>query len=220
MIYFKPKFNLKFMREFKADVRELWKQENTATRNLKKSGRLDFIYMKDDRVDAIISEAKRQEGYVELRERVAKNVLRAMSLARSLGVPVDLTSCPAPSIGGYTIPVNIFYAILHDTSHGGISGHMIIDAIDQTIGRLEELVKKDLRRLLNPFYWLKELVKLILRIPFLLIKATGFDVSKIEDHLFGKIFKLLELAGLVYLLIRLGLKIEAVQQLVTSLFGK
>lgn len=208
------------MKKFKADVRELWKQGNIATRNLKKSGGLDYIYKKDKRVNAIVSQAKRLDGYIELRERVSKGVLRAIPLANKFGVPVDVTSFPAPAIGGPSIPVNIFYSILHDTSHGNISRHMIIDAIDQTIGCLEVLVKKDIRRLINPFYWLKELIKLILRIPFLLIKATGFDVRKIEGHLFGRLFKLLELIVLMYFLIRLGLKIDAVQQVITAIFGK
>ena len=56
----------------------------------------------------------------KLRERIAKTLPRAMVLARRLGMPIDLISYPPPAVGGPAIPVNLFHAILNDTSYGGI----------------------------------------------------------------------------------------------------
>jgi hypothetical protein len=38
----------------------------------------------------------------------------------------------------------------------------------------------------------------------MIIEATGFDVSKVEDHFLAKLFKLIEVIVIFYVLIRLG----------------
>lgn len=96
---------------------------------------------------------------------------------------------------------------------------MIVDAIEQTIGCCEEQVKHELRNLINPLYWLRELLFFILRIPFILIQATGFDTDKVEEHLVGHLFKTLELALIFYLLLRLGFKRTDILDIVRSFLG-
>jgi hypothetical protein len=59
----------------------------------------------------------------------------------------------------------------------------------------------------------------IIRIPFLLIKASGFDVSKVEDHFLAKVFKLTEIAVIVYTLIRLGLTQQELRDFLIGVFS-
>lgn len=215
MIFFKAISDLNFMCEFRNKVLSLWKIEAEAASEI-----AALSVIPRERQAAVQSRALGKKDYLKLREWVAMEVSRASHIARLRGAPIDIQSIPPRSVGGVILPINIFYTILQDTSYGGVSNQMILDAINLTIGGCTKKVRRDFWRLINPFYWIKELIKFILRIPFLVIKTTGFDVSKIEDHLFGRLFKLLELGVLIYILIRLGLKIEAIQQFVLGVFGK
>lgn len=78
---------------------------------------------------------------------------------------------------------------------GDEKGSSIIDLINQIKSAIKVQKVQAFGRLFNPLGWLQK----VLRIPFLLIQSTGFNVAKVEDHLLGKLFKLLELLLLIYL---------------------
>ena len=46
----------------------------------------------------------------------------------------------------------------------------------------------------------------VLRIPFRLLEATGFDVAKIEDTLWARLFKVLEVVAILYFAARWGIE--------------
>ena len=48
-------------------------------------------------------------------------------MARKLGVPVDFTGLPAPAVGGYPIPFNLFESVVIDLSHAGVEGQAIVE---------------------------------------------------------------------------------------------
>jgi hypothetical protein len=83
---------------------------------------------------------------------------------------------------------------------------MICDALNQTIGACEERVVKEWRRLWNPLNWVIEAIAFVIRIPFLIFEAAGFDSSKVEDHFLSKVFKLVEIVAILAGMIFLGLK--------------
>ncbi|MDH4157496.1 MAG: hypothetical protein OEW00_09515, partial [candidate division Zixibacteria bacterium] len=148
--------------------------------------------------------AQESKEYQVVRSQVARGLNRAIHMAQKLGVPIDMTSVPPPAGGGHIVEFDMFSAVLHDPSHGGIERQLIVDALNRTEGECETAVKQQFRRLINPFYWLLELLSFVLRIPFLIVSSTGFDVSKIEDQFFGKSLKLVLAALILYLLIKLG----------------
>lgn len=203
------------MIRFRQAVLELWRIEKEAARNIKFSDyRSKYEYQ-----TVLQAEASKIKGYQEVRQRVAKGILRGDRIALRFGVPNIFESFPAPAVGGPIIRQNVLYAILKDSSHGGqINNQAIYDAINQTIGESEAEVSLKKRRLLNPFYWIKELIVFIIRIPFLLVQASGFDVSKVEDHFLAKIFKLLFIIAIIYILLRLGIEKESIQQILMKLF--
>jgi len=92
-----------------------------------------------------------------------------------------------------------------------------MDAMNQTLGQLAEDEKREFRRLINPAWWVFEVV---IRIPFLLISLSGFDVNKVEDHLLAKVFKLAEIAFIVFVLLRLGFERTRILDVVGGLMGK
>ena len=85
---------------------------------------------------------------------------RAVRLARKLGVPVDFTSLPAPAVGGYPIPFNLFESVVIDLSHAGVEGQAIVDALNRTVGAARDRVRVEAMHLINPAWWLWSLLVL------------------------------------------------------------
>jgi hypothetical protein len=209
MEYFEAKRDLAFIREFDAMVEQLWALEDEARKNIDTGLLPRQVAHKVER-----ARAEAIQGYGP----VSKNLLRARRTADRLGVPITVRSFPAPAVGGAIFDVNLFQAILTDLSDRGIDRAQIQDAIIQTVGACEERFERERRYLRNPVNWIKEALTFVLRLPFLIIKTTGFDVSKIEDQLWAKVFKLLFLAALVYFAIRFGLTKTLLPEILRSAF--
>jgi len=155
------------------------------------------------------------EQYQELRESIARKTPSIIHISRRSGIPCVLQSYPAPTVGGPVIPVNIYESILQDDSHGHIPNQRKLDTLNKLIGQLEGKIKFEFDKIINPFFWLGLLVGKILRIPFWIFSQTGFEISKIEDHFLGKLFKLVEVVALLYISLRLGVP----EEWVTTLLG-
>ena len=95
-----------------------------------------------------------------------------------------------------------------------------MDAMNQTLGQLAEDEKREFRRLINPAWWVFEVLRFVIRIPFLLISLSGFDVNKVEVQLLAKVFKLAEIAFIVFVLLRLGFERTRILDVVGGLMGK
>lgn len=215
MSYFQARSDLKFIKDFKQDVSELWKIEDQTAKKIR-DGDFDSYDEYQTVLQAVSSDV---EGYTDVRNGVARGVLRAERIATRLGIPVMCQSYPAPVVGGPVIQQSFFSAILRDMTHGSkIERQMIKDAINQTIGECEARLSIEKRRLVNPLYWIKEIIVAIIRIPFMLIEASGFDVSKVEDHFLGRLFKIFEIGFILYILIKLGFEKESIQQILMKLF--
>lgn len=213
MIYFSDKEDLNFIVDFRKNIEDLWKFESKASENLQS----DYILPPEQYKNIVISEASEIDGYSEVRTKVSKALTRASIIADINAVPIHLKSIPPPAVGGAIIPINLFEAILIDNSYGGINRQMILDALDRTIGACENRVKLNFHKLINPFYWIKSLIIFILRIPFLLLSTTGFNISKIEDNLFAKLFKILEIIILVYFFLKHGLKVDDIKDIISKI---
>ena len=140
--------------------------------------------------------------YPKLREEVAKRLRRATEITVGVGTPFGVTSYPAPAIGGPVMHVDLYQAVLADFRYRRIDKQMSLDAIDQAIGACELRVRSEYRNLFNPFHWIFLSFKSIIRLPFIIIQTSGFDVSKVEDHFLGKFFKLAEAAFIFFVLYR------------------
>lgn len=210
MIYFSTKKDLAFLNQFKSDVVSLF--------NIEGGVRLESSIMTtpSERRSIRQGKAAQVEGYSEIRERIAKNVSRAIGLANAVGIPLILYSYPAPAVGGPVITLNMFLAILNDNSHGGVSKQQIIDTLNQTIGQYERRVETEFWQMVNPLYWLKMLALTIIRLPYTILKLSGFDVSKIEQELWGKAMSLVWIVAMIYILIAYGFDHQQVLNVIVN----
>lgn len=220
MQYFQAKSDLAFIRKFRDDVLELGQMEGSVHHKLQGYGGFG-LSVPSEYQKAIQRLANTQvEGYQDVRERVSKGVVRAIRIANKLRIPTDVRSIPAPMVGGAIIPQNILMAVITDNSHGGIEKQLILDTMNMIEGACESRTEAEWRRLLNPLNWLKGILAFILRIPFMFIEATGFDVHKVEDHLFAKLFKLAEIILIIYIFLRFGLGREGLIEILKGVFAK
>ena len=216
MSYFRAKSDLQFMQEFGNAVMALWKIEHEAAKAVKPRGLSPPTLGEIRRLSRV--EATKHKDYQAVRAQVAQRVPRAKRIADRLGLLGVYESYPMPAVGGPVIPVTIFDAILYDPTYDGVPEQLIVDALNQTLGACQHRVAAELRHLINPIYWVKELLVFIIRIPFIIIEASGFDVSKVEDHFLGRAVKLFEIIVLIAILVWLGLSKEELRQaLVTCL---
>ncbi len=222
MNYFQAKSDLEFITRFHNDALALWEREKTA-KGAMKSSRSWMAGSSAGEWQASVQRKATEQNpeYQSVRKNVAQGISRAQFLAALHGVPADFTSYPAPAVGGPIIKLGVFEAILCDTSHGGVDQQMMYDALNRVVGACEDEKDRTGRELINPFFLVKNIVLMVLKIPFMLIEATGFSVSKLEDHFFGKLFKLLMLLGLVWGLIELGFEkadlVEILKSIAASL---
>lgn len=219
MAYWKAKDNLKFMTEFRTTVKNFWNIEDVLEAN-QSSAYIEYVFSNNELQANRQAVGKAVEDYPQLREQVAKCIKRATITAHYQRTPYEVDSLPELAVGGPIIPVNLFEALLNDTSHRGIKRQYILDAINQAVGACEEQVKVERRHLYNPGYWLYAAFLFFIRIPFKLIELSGFDVRKVEDRFIAKVFKLFEIAAIIYILYRLGMTNEQFRDLLTRLFPK
>jgi hypothetical protein len=133
---------------------------------------------------------------------MAGDVLESCAL---VGHSMSLSYTPPPMTGILTPhTVNIIRG-LFQFDRLRIPRKVAFDYLDQAIGDYERLKKKTLRQSFNPFYWLWLGLGILLSIPFLLLEAVGFNASKMEESLGGKVFKLIgAVAALLAVLNYLG----------------
>ncbi|MBL7189157.1 MAG: hypothetical protein ISS70_22750 [Phycisphaerae bacterium] len=213
MLYFTAKADVVFLNDFKQKVKSLWAIEE----RMRGSFTVSADTMEGNYGQTVSDEITSSEQGKRLREEVAKGIPRAIEIARKNHIAISLQSYPAPAVGGAVIRLNIFSAILQDTSHGGIHHQWIEDKINETIGSAERRQRAELSKLFNPMYWLYGVLVFVVRIPFHLVSISGFNVSKVEDHFLGRLFKLAEIAVIVYVLIKLGIEKTALMDFLKTL---
>ncbi|MGH9932302.1 MAG: hypothetical protein ACREA9_24130 [Pyrinomonadaceae bacterium] len=203
MGYLQAKKDLEFMEQFKSDVYDYWCLQGDI---LEGTTNLDFNPATNEvaRQSMIKKYQPVEQQVFEIREKISKTVRRASRIATKNGASIIATSYPAPAIGGPIVRINLFDAILHDYSDRRIGNNEIWDGINETIGGCEERLQIEWSHLKNPLYWIRAAFTFVLRIPFMIVAATGFDVGKVEDHFLAKLFKLIEVIVIFYVLLRLG----------------
>lgn len=90
------------------------------------------------------------------------------------------------------------------------SVQMAFDAVDRAIGQYGRRAAYLRKHLFDPLFWGKWLFAWIVRIPFQILGAAGFNAGAIERSLFGRLVKAIEgfilfLAGLLTVLQLIGL---------------
>lgn len=105
-----------------------------------------------------------------------------------LGVPHIVAYQPVGP-GEYAQPLDVVGSVFA-LYQFQVDSQIVFDTTDRAIGAYENERKRLLRKCFNPFYWLELLALWLLRFPFKLLGAAGFDARKVEDSFLGKLLKL------------------------------
>lgn len=198
MIYFQTKKDLEFLKKFKHNIHSLYEIENAVPEPRA------MLFIESDMQKYRQEEASKNPNYQGLREEIAKNTVYATRIISKVNIGLTITSYPAPAVGGPVIYINMLDAILNDYTHGGVEPQLIIDTLNKTIGIYERLVEEEFYNMINPLYWIKSMFLLIIKMPYNILKLSGFDVAKIEQALWGKAINLLWMLMLIKMLIDYG----------------
>lgn len=93
----------------------------------------------------------------------------------------SITWSPPPGIGGSSRQVNVF-SNLFNLERYSIAPRFALDFLEQAMGTYHSDRNNSLLRTLNPLWWFAQL-------PLLLIDAAGFNSSKMQSNVIGKIVK-------------------------------
>jgi len=118
--------------------------------------------------------------------RVMGDVLISLELLR---VPHVVNYQPPPRTGGYVQNLDVILNMF-SLWEFQIGPEQVFDSTDRAIGAYERECEKLRRKSFNPFYWLGMLFTWGLGLPFKLLGIAGFDATKAEASIVGKVVKL------------------------------
>jgi hypothetical protein len=204
MIYFGARDELKHMQSLLAQFENIVSIERVTRERLRAEG---AQYLGPYDVFKRIREesARSNPTYAELRVSYAKLVPRADKICDREGISWHRQGRAAPLEGGSAFQGSIFGFVLNRPSDLMDIDTDVRDTANQCIGVLERKSSKELSQLINPLYWIGKAVIWIVRLPYTILELSGFDVQKIQEHMIARLFQLLYVIGLIWILLRLGL---------------
>ncbi len=105
-----------------------------------------------------------------------------------VGITTVMYYAPLPGMGGVATDMalldNVFNLPRFQIPHT-----KLLDDLDRATGIYREWLRPLWWKLFNPFYWMGWLLYWIASIPFRLLDAAGFDGTKIEESLAGRIVR-------------------------------
>jgi hypothetical protein len=105
-----------------------------------------------------------------------------------LGIEHHVLHQPPPHQGGLVQTVNLVLNMFVLWQFQ-LDPRYVFDCTDRAIGAYENKCRRLFRSSFNPFYWLGLLLVEFLRLPFRVLGAAGFNASKAEGSLWGKLAK-------------------------------
>lgn len=148
--------------------------------------------------------ATRHPEYAPLRQSYARMIPGANLISERTGILWHRQGRAAPLEGRAPFQGSVFELILNRPSDLADLDTDLRDTANQVIGVLEQRLREERRRLFNPFYWIAKAATLIVRLPYNLLKISGFDVDKMQEHFIARLFQLLYVIALILIAFRLG----------------
>ena len=182
MLYWESKRRLESLREFRDLVLEYFSNAKSK-------------YV----AGAPLENEKAHQTRTEINRRVGM-VLKSCQLG---GESLTVYYTPPPLTGGVATPINLLLEMFELWRYP-IPKERITDSLDRAIGNYERRTEWLRKQLFNPLFWLQWSTSKILSTPFRLLGLAGFDAKRIEESVFGKLFKAVTaLAGFVYLVLQI-----------------
>ena len=137
------------------------------------------------------------------RRRINEQLSDATWACQRVGVTTTIFYSPPPAVGGLQGNIDLFTNIFRLPAFD-LDGRAVLDPVDRALGIYQRRLPKLWWVLFNPFYWMSEGIAFVGSIPFRLARRAGFDVTKAETSLWGKLAKAI-LSGITGLSVTLGI---------------
>ena len=209
MIYFSVKTDLDFIRAYRETFTQMRSIENEVkakSQNLRKN----YITARGWHED-MIKKAQEIEEYKTVREKYTMGLRRTISIADRHRVPHRIKIQSAPLEGNHYFDGSHFEAILHPPSLLADLDTPIYDTLNQILGVLERNTVEEFHKLINPLFWLQQTFTWMIRLPFTVMKMSGFNVDVIQQHFWGKFCQLVYIVVLLIILLKLGVDIASIK---------
>ena len=203
MLFFSARADLKFMHLLLNRFEELRRFEDKTYKELDAEGATylsSYGMLKHVREQAI----ERYPDYSELRKKYTRMITRATRICEEHSVKFFMKGRAAGLEGGTPFEGSVYELVLNCPSTLTDIDNEVRDTTNKVIGSLEHKVQKEGMQIINPFFWIKEIAVWIVRLPYTLIKISGFDVDKVQEHFMGKVAHLIYVILLILFLLWIG----------------
>lgn len=146
-----------------------------------------------------------------IREQIIHLYPEASASADEIGVNVIAQNFPPPNIGGGpVIPVNLLLGVVdQDQGYSHLSKQRVLDTVERFLAEATALKRRLLwRQLLNPIWWIIEIVAYVLRIPFLILQRAGVPKT-VEESIWGHMVKVVVFVVMILIGLHYGLNLSA-----------
>lgn len=151
-------------------------------------GQLESYFEKshyDGQVDARI---EKQEAKLA-RSEINFTMNQARQAISEAGVKSIYQYTPPSAIGGLVQNVDIVENVF-TIGQFQISSQDVLTLTERAIGVYRNDISSAWRRTFNPFWWIMKLLGVFVGIPFILVRAAGFDERRFRDSAIGKLIAL------------------------------
>ena len=136
--------------------------------------------------------SEEQQARIQLlRSEINRTTPLVISYLNNIGEATTIYYSPPPMIGGIRGNIDLIQNLLNPSIIQ--MEQMALDILDKGIGRYDYLIENQWKKWINPLHWIGEMI----RLPFHLLRFSGFNASKLEFSFLGKSYKLI--AGIITL---------------------
>ena len=139
-----------------------------------------------NRDSAASQPGKEQDG--QARQQINLKVSQVYWIINAARLDPSITDMPTAASHGPAFKINTILNLFDLDSDDRLRA---VGFIDMALGVYQSDRKAARRRTINPFWWMGRGLLWIVKIPFVLLGAVGFDAGRVEGSFLGKIFKLL-----------------------------
>lgn len=131
---------------------------------------------------------------IETRRQINLLIDKVHFIVMSAGILPVMHYTPPPAVGDLARNIDLIYNIFN-LHRFQIEPQYLLDFIDRAIGIYEDDKFNALLRTLNPLFWISLILDYIASLPFKFIGKIGFNQSKVESSVVGRLVK-----GVFYLI--------------------
>lgn len=128
-------------------------------------------------------------GARERRTQINMKLKRVSNIIDLAGVYTSVYHSPAPAVGGFAGHVQILANIFNLYQYR-MGKRDVLDCVDQALGVYNDDRINSILRTVNPFFYIGMVFDYLVSLPFTLLRKVGFNQSRIEESIIGRVAKI------------------------------